>query len=324
MKLILLLVLPCMLMSQQVELPESISLGLLKNIFHPVYFPHRDHAHMSGTGIGCVTCHHYAEDDIYDPCADCHTNRAEEQTADIPSLNAAFHRKCLACHREWSQINVCGSCHIKREEPIPQEVLEMAHAKKADRSRYPALVIYDTGLGPGPRVHFRHDQHVQLFRFDCSNCHMNESCTTCHGGGDVPESMLGEAYAHHNPCSSCHDVEQEDNCSKCHREQASAGFSHDLTAFPLKSFHASLECIACHDPQTHVQKLDRTCTTCHQNFELGEFDHMATGLVLELGHEEFDCYECHIDDRFDQPPSCYECHEDELSFPEDLPGYRAD
>jgi len=303
------------------KLPENISLGALKNIFQPVNFPHRDHAHMSEMGAGCVTCHHYAADQIYDPCADCHTNDPEELNSGIPSLNAAYHRKCLNCHRGWSETNVCGTCHVK-SDPLPNPTMAAAQPKKAIKS--PRVVNYVTPKADGgPQVSFRHTEHVDLFRFECAVCHTDENCATCHGPS-VQDVIAGSAETHHFPCSKCHAVDASPGCEKCHRQQASNGFTHDMTTFPLKAFHASRNCTDCHDANTPVKKLDKTCTQCHENFQLGNFDHEATGLVLELGHEEFECYECHVNEDFNQPPSCYECHEDEMKFPDDLPGTRVD
>ncbi|MBC8193280.1 MAG: hypothetical protein ISR87_13225 [Candidatus Marinimicrobia bacterium] len=304
------------------EIPENVSLESLKNIFQPVNFPHRDHAHMSAMGEGCVTCHHYAADEIYDPCADCHTNDPDDLNNGIPSLNAAYHRKCLNCHRGWSVSNVCGTCHVKQGEEKPV-VLTIIDSTKS-RIKYPRVVHYATPKADGPRVSYRHDQHVEMFRFKCVTCHTNERCATCHGAQEVPEILTGSSEIHHFPCSKCHDVNAVPGCEKCHREKASEGFTHALTTFPLKSFHATRSCTDCHDANTSVKKLDKTCTKCHENFELGSFDHEATGLVLELGHEEFECYECHLDEDFSKPPACYECHEDDLKYPEDLPGTRLD
>jgi len=309
-------------LGQSVDIPESISLGSLKAIFQPVTFPHLDHAHMSEMGAGCITCHHYADDEIYDPCADCHTNLPEDLDSGIPTLNAAYHRKCLSCHREWNAANVCGTCHIRASEPIP----ELSDAKPERKSPipYPHVVNFVTPLANNTQVTYHHAEHVELFRIDCATCHQNENCKTCHGPQQVPENIEGQLPSRHFPCSKCHDTELDTGCEKCHLKQARAGFTHDMTTFPLKAFHAVRNCTDCHDANTMVKKLNPTCTNCHKNFELDSFDHVATGLVLEFGHEDFDCYECHENERFDQPPSCYECHEDELKFPEDLPGHRLD
>ena len=306
--------------AQSVDIPESISLGLLKAIFQPVTFPHKDHAHMSEMGSGCVTCHHYAADEIYDPCADCHTNNPDDLESGIPSLNAAYHRKCLSCHREWNAGNVCGTCHVKAIDG-DTETAALQPEPKA-KIRYPEIVSFQTPAQSKTQVSFHHDEHVELFRIDCAQCHKNESCKTCHGQQGVPETVSGKLPVRHFPCSQCHETKAESGCDKCHMQESSSGFSHSMTTFPLKAFHAKQACTACHDATTMVKKLDKTCTNCHQNFELGSFDHAATGLVLEFGHEELDCFECHIDAKFDVTPSCVECHDNDLKFPDDLPGTR--
>lgn len=299
-------------------IPETIHLGLLKFIFEPVIFPHLDHAHMSQMGEGCITCHHYSDENIYDPCETCHSNSAKDLNDGIISLNAAFHRKCLACHRDWNSGNVCGTCHVKRKTPdLPESAQTLKH--KSPR-RYPQYVNFQTVQAEMTKVLFHHAEHVELFRFDCASCHRSERCKTCHGAQQIESQINGKGPIRHYPCSTCHDTELETTCQKCHSVVPSSGFSHDMTGFPLKSFHQNRECTACHDPLTPVKKLDQTCTQCHNNFELDSFDHAATGIVLEMGHEELDCIDCHLEDRFDQLPNCDECHEGEVSYPTDLPG----
>jgi len=299
---------------QLMDIPESISIRNDKKIFEPVVFTHRKHADMSEMGAGCVTCHHYAEDEIYDPCADCHTNDPDDLKSGMPSMNAAFHRKCLNCHRDWNASNVCGTCHFQKAENAGSEFQKTIS--------YPEIVNFQTPHQKMTRVTFRHKQHVELFRFNCESCHRDERCKTCHGPQPVDANISGTLTTRHFPCSQCHDVKTESGCEKCHQNRTTPGFSHDMTTFPLKAFHASRECTQCHDPNTSVKKLDKTCTNCHKNFELGSFDHAATGLELELGHEDLDCYDCHEDNNFNQAPVCYECHDDDINFPDDLPGTR--
>ncbi|NQT63268.1 MAG: hypothetical protein HQ556_09960 [Candidatus Marinimicrobia bacterium] len=304
------------------ELPESISIRNDNKIFEPVTFPHRKHAHMSRMGDGCNTCHHYADDEIYDPCADCHTNDPKDLASGLPSLNAAFHRKCLSCHRGWNASNVCGTCHLQQSQSS-EGVAEPSNSPQKTYS-YPEVVNFQTPEQERTRVTFRHKQHVEMFRFKCESCHRDEDCKTCHGSQQIETTISSELSTHHFPCSQCHDTLKEPGCEKCHQNKTTPGFTHEMTTFPLKSFHSSRDCTNCHDPNTPVKKLDKTCTGCHHNFELGSFDHAATGLVLELGHEELDCFDCHLDDDFSKPPDCVECHEDEMKFPTDLPGTRLD
>src|SRR6266568_740109 len=60
-----------------------------------------------------------------------------------------------------------------------------------------------------------------------------------------------------------------------------AGFTHDLTNFPLKDAHVALACGACHRPATPYRKTPSTCIECHRKDDI----HHA-----ELGT---DCASCH-------------------------------
>jgi hypothetical protein len=45
-------------------------------------------------------------------------------------------------------------------------------------------------------------------------------------------------------------------------------------------------------------------------------------LTLNEDHLEWDCTDCHREARYDQAPSCAECHEEDITYPEQLPGTR--
>jgi len=300
------------------DLPKPVTLGSLANIFYPVEFSHDTHAHMSEMGSGCETCHHDFEDGDYEPCSECHSNSLMDVEDDQPTLNGAYHRKCMSCHRENEpKVSICSTCHVVKGQILTPKSTEKVHSPRLSG---PAVLTFHTPDADEALVTFHHQEHVQLFRLECSDCHRDESCAKCHSYSDTPMQETAELEEFHVPCESCHDTEDEDECGFCHKSSSSSGFSHTLTGWPLKAYHAENECAACHTGTSRVKALDRTCTNCHSNFTLGEFDHAVTGLELFEDHQDLDCYECHIDERFDTIPECSECHDDDYSFPDDLPG----
>lgn len=301
------------------DMPKPVILGSLANIFYPVEFSHDTHAHMSEMGTGCETCHHDFEDGDYSPCSDCHSNDPAEADDGQPTLNGAYHRRCMTCHRKNEpKVSICSTCHTvsTAAKPVnpPQKI-------RSPRLKGPEVLTFNTPDADAPMVTFHHKEHVKLYRIDCSACHHNESCSKCHSYADTPMKKVAELEEFHVPCESCHDqTEDDDQCGFCHKSAPSKGFSHSMTGFPLKAFHAKNKCESCHVGKGRIKPLDKTCTNCHSNFVLGEFDHAKTGLELYEDHQELDCYECHQDNKFDVTPVCYDCHGDDYSFPDDLPG----
>jgi hypothetical protein len=306
----------------QSAIPEKIDIGELSNIFHPVHFAHGLHARMTAMGDGCATCHHHAEEEIYEPCSVCHLAEDPSASLAMPTLNGAYHRNCLNCHQNWMDEDVCHTCHLKkrftfnaRKTLDETDVLAYTH----NEITIPEIVHFIQSGSDVKPVLFHHREHTELYRFDCATCHRETDCAKCHQY--VPhEKKITVLDNHHQPCSACHEVDQADGCTNCHTSKPADGFRHESTGFSLKSFHFTLSCEACHVGHDPIEALDPNCTTCHKNFEVGLFDHTVTGLQLSEDHVEIDCYECHTDEKYDRSPTCVECHDEDLTFPTQLPG----
>lgn len=312
-------------MAPGVEYPEKIEIGELSNIFHPVDFEHGLHARMTVMGDGCATCHHHAEDDVFELCSECHLAEDPDATMAMPTLNGAYHRNCLNCHQDWVDDDVCQTCHIKRRFTFnARRTLDATDilAYKHEEIIVPEIVNFVPPESDEKPVLFHHREHTELYRYDCAACHRKTNCSKCHHIVEHEKGFVNSLTHHHDPCSSCHQTENEEQCSVCHTDTPSEGFVHAVTGFALKSFHSPLECSQCHGTESPIKSLDPNCMGCHDNFEVGLFDHQVTGLQLNEDHEEIDCYECHIDDRYDVSPSCEECHDEDISFPGQIPGTR--
>ncbi len=300
-----------------------VTLGELSKKYMPVVFYHRAHAQMSEMSGGCATCHHYNTSGPIQPCKNCH--QAERKRDDIskPDLEAAYHRQCINCHREWSHENSCTSCHeLKTGNAAARQLVSKDHPKL----KVPEKVVYETLSRKGKYVTFYHDEHIKLFGASCISCHQNENCTKCHDKGkptltqqlyDSPIKIHKSADQHHKPCFSCHS---EDKCSVCHLNKPEGPFNHaERTGWALNKFHQKLSCSECHGNSNKFVKLDNKCESCHKDFAAGKFDHSLTGLKLDENHKDLDCVECHKEKNFSNPPACDNCHDDK-SFPKNKPG----
>ncbi len=305
------------------EGPEIVIIDQLEKLYHPVIFQHRLHSSMSGMGVGCSACHHYSPEGKIPPCRDCHSSSMTNTDLRQPSLKGAYHRQCLNCHRDWSHDTNCDVCHL----PLDQKAPKPAPIDKTDiigvghpTIHIPEKQVFKTASKIGKLVTFHHQEHVELYRYRCVNCHRDENCSQCHEAVGQIRPMANKLEAHHSPCSRCHNTVSRKSCGFCHKDQESKGFTHDLTGWPLNRFHRKLTCSNCHPPNRPLTRLNKACTACHTNWYAGNFKHAVTGLTLSESHVDFECGECHVDEKFDQPPQCESCHGDDVSYPGDLPG----
>jgi NAD-dependent dihydropyrimidine dehydrogenase PreA subunit len=117
--------------------PDSITIGLLKELYGPVIFDHAMHIEMSecsschhhtlGDGpskVSCQRCHAKAEAMDQIICSSCHMSswatvekvgaEAPKQYRyhiDIPRLKGAMHLLCVGCHRSEGGPSGCRDCH---------------------------------------------------------------------------------------------------------------------------------------------------------------------------------------------------------------------
>lgn len=306
------------------EGPNIIIIDDLVDKYQAVSFSHKVHAQMSEMSGGCANCHHYNTAGPILHCSDCHSKERKREDISKPDLQAAFHRQCIDCHKEWSHSTDCTSCHQKKGETEKNLTSRISTKKNHPEVNAPEKLIYETNYFKGKIVTFSHVDHTKLFDADCESCHKNDNCTRCHDANNVkivtsglPAKITKSASEHHQPCFKCH---ADDQCSKCHLDKPTGPFDHKLrTGWALNRFHEKLECSKCHGSSTKFTKPDNSCVSCHKNFVAGSFDHQKTGLKLDEIHSELDCSDCHLEGNFGNKPSCKNCHDDK-SFPKDKPG----
>lgn len=300
------------------EAPDTIVLDYIAKQFQPVRFDHKSHANMSQMGLSCNICHHYSPKDRIPPCHECHGSEGNPVNLDQPSLKGAYHRQCMGCHREWSHDTKCVVCHIACEdddmfldETDASDIVGISHPVITE----PTVKIYHTPYEPGPIVTFYHDEHVDLFGFECVDCHKEENCGYCHDMSH-PKELRKTEEEKHEICTDCHLVR---NCGHCHDTKRKPAFDHVTTGWALIQYHDKLECRACHPTRKKIGKLDSHCNSCHGGWNQQNFRHAITGLMLDENHSEWDCTDCHPDNKYDKP-DCSGCHDDDITPENGLPG----
>lgn len=122
------------------DIPDTVTIGSLSNEFEPSVMPHRKIYEALQKGIGdsgmaaafhtsptatCAACHHHSpEATLTAPpkCGSCHGLQADKQAVedDRPSLKAAYHQQCMACHDlmriEKPAATDCAGCHAPRKQ----------------------------------------------------------------------------------------------------------------------------------------------------------------------------------------------------------------
>ncbi|RPI17738.1 MAG: hypothetical protein EHM58_08240 [Ignavibacteriae bacterium] len=311
------------------EGPEVVVIDEMSENYSGVVFSHKLHTHMSEMSAGCTDCHHYNTTGPVLKCSKCHENTRSREDVSVPDLKAAYHRQCMKCHVQWSRENGCNTqCHSRKSpdsdvklQQLIKEVTNKTHPLRPE----PTKMRWETNYEKGKIVTFFHDEHVQLFKLKCADCHSNDNCTKCHESKTSKDfgktiQIKKSEEEHHKSCSSCHNI---NSCQKCHKESEMMPFNHGRsTGWNLKAYHSKLACTKCHGNTVPIKKLDNNCTSCHKNFTLGQFDHKITGLVLSEGHAEAECNSCHVNNNFAKNPECSSCHDKDKSYPADLPGKR--
>src|SRR5690606_25262379 len=201
--------------------PDIIKIDQLKNKYQGVTFSHRIHAQMSEMSGGCAGCHHFNTAGPILACSDCHAEERKRDDLSKPDLQAAYHRQCINCHKEWSHSTDCNSCHLPKGTQLTQKKIK---SKNHPDVKQPEMLVFETDYNKGKLVTFYHDEHTKLFGADCVSCHQKENCTRCHDksvnkkpvSSMIPVKLKKSASEQHQPCFKCHE---NDSCTKCHMNQ---------------------------------------------------------------------------------------------------------
>jgi len=114
------------------DIPDTVTINVLENEYHPSVFPHRKivmnllegiannriASHFHGhEDVVCQGCHHNSPIGQRPPlCESCHGEPFNEAEPHKPGLMGAYHQQCIGCHSAMniSEPSDCAACHKKK------------------------------------------------------------------------------------------------------------------------------------------------------------------------------------------------------------------
>jgi hypothetical protein len=117
------------------EIPETVTIGHLKNQYEAAVMPHRQIVRKLADRIRdsrlaaafhdtpltlCQGCHHNSPAGLKPPqCRACHGRTSDASDLSRPGLMAAYHEQCITCHERMGlakpDTRECIGCHIQRD-----------------------------------------------------------------------------------------------------------------------------------------------------------------------------------------------------------------
>lgn len=241
------------------EAPDTIMLDVLASEYLPILFDHRLHAEMADMSENCATCHHYSPEGKIPPCRSCHPKKVSSTTAAQLDLKSAYHRQCLVCHSQWTHETACHVCH----RPATKEPSETKFVR--GNFTYPSVSVpvvktYATSYEPAPMVTFQHVEHIELFEFNCVDCHQRENCRYCHD--QVNRQGLSKSFDEvHGICTGCHDIQTTASdtrtCGECHDRVERSPVFHAIVGKTLPAYLSHVGCSGCHPERQLTGSKDR-------------------------------------------------------------------
>ncbi len=318
------------------------------------------HGNYTNTPNTCAGCHtpdynassnpkHQALNFPTD-CAMCHTTAPGWAPATFPIHNSYYTLKgahatiandCAQCHHgDYNNTpNTCAGCHT----PDYNATTNPNHAA-AQFSKDCATCHSETAWVPAT---FNHDgdyfpiysgKHKNQWN-TCSDCHTNPAnfaeftCTSCHTNPQTNNQHNGiGGYTYNSPaCLACHPT-----------GDASAGFDHNMTNFPLAGAHLSVNCIQCHaagyagtptqcsachmpafntsaNPKHVALNIPTDCAMCHTTapgwapatFPIHNNYYPLNGAHAAISNN---CATCHHGDYNNTPNTCVGCHQSDYNL----------
>ena len=250
-------------------------------------------AHASLEGVAnCLQCHSRGQQVAPDKCLSCH-----RPVADRIARKVGVHRNVT---------NDCVTCHVE-------------HAGA------------DAELRPFDTAAFNHREETG-YPIDGLHAPLAQQCASCH----KTRSFLSASTS----CASCHTDSHKGtlgaNCTTCHSTavkftQATSGFNHTRTAFPLTGAHTTVACASCHVNKVYKPVAFESCASCHKSphqpslpgacaschtttaWRTTKMDHARTAFPLRGKHATVACAQCHVKPALAVKPkadTCASCHTD--------------
>ena len=138
--------------------------------------------------VSCQTCHHNSGDEIR-ACKDCHNIPFNPQNSSKPGLKAAYHQRCMSCHKEvFGGPESCTVCHTGGA-PVSGAV--SAPARPHQLTWETCIKCHKDGIPGG-------GQEMKIVYHDnCLKCHT----TGIAGAAKVPADHAGRTGS---TCQGCH------------------------------------------------------------------------------------------------------------------------
>ncbi|MBL7906255.1 MAG: hypothetical protein JNL22_14625 [Bacteroidales bacterium] len=321
----------------------------------------------AGTTLVCGDCHvssynqttnpNHQQAGIPNTCADCHSTEPGWRPAAFPDHNevyplngahATISNDCASCHNGnyITTPNTCAGCHIEGYN----QTTNPPHAS----AQFPTeCQTCHTENGWVPST-FNHDgQYFPVYSGKhngewslCSDCHTNPSdysqfsCIDCHAHNQAEMNSEHQGiggYSYNTPsCFACHPT-----------GDASAGFDHNTTSFPLTGAHVNASCEGCHS--SGYSGTSAVCSDCHTNAytQAANPNHVSLGLPNTCAdchttlpgwqpatfpiHNQYyplngahaviagNCSDCHNGNYNSTPNTCADCHIDTYNQTNDPP-----
>ena len=124
----------------------------------------------------------------------------------------------------------------------------LLHESSYPAIKIPVRMVYTTSKLPNPIVTFQHIEHLELFEFDCVDCHKDDNCSNCHDQSATAQFSSSNANVH-ELCSGCHDLKEdcpETDCVLCHNATAQDPVFHQIVGNTLPKYCERLGCSGCH------------------------------------------------------------------------------
>lgn len=168
-------------------------------------------------------------------CGVCHVGM--EANADVLGLPRANMASCTSCHEERKASNDCATCH----QVLRQDVAPTSHDTRW-------LRFHGDTVCAG----------VERTADDCSMCHQESACTSCHLSMQPQDHtdywrLRGHGISASLDRASCATCHRDDSCVRCHSESRPMNHSGSWGS-PLNR-----HCTNCHMPVE-----SEGCSTCHQ------------------------------------------------------------
>lgn len=150
---------------------DSPIISKVEDHYEPVRFTHAQHTQYADS---CGTCHHHRPQDPQGKeikrCSGCHQQAFKEDYPQRLGLKAAFHQRCMGCHKERGKGPLgCTSCHLRQvpdhkdlvklpAKPTPQQVTRECLRCHEQQAKQLQQTAHWRWRGPSPyTVDHRHD-----------------------------------------------------------------------------------------------------------------------------------------------------------------------